>query len=100
MTIHPRFLHVAGGVLIASLAFSASALAQQQNGVTSGPAVGTPVVPSTTAQKQGPGSTTSQGHSNVTGVQQGAVGVGAPGAVAKSGSESGPSPGPGSGKRP
>lgn len=99
MTTQPRFLHVAGGVLIASLAFGASALAQQQ-GITSGPAVGTPVVPSTTAQKQNPAVTAPGGQSNITGVQQGAVGVGAPGTVAKSGSEGGPSPGPGSGKRP
>ena len=99
MTTQPRLLYVAGGMLVASLAFGASAVAQQQ-GVTSGPAVGTPVVPSTTAQKQNPADAASDGQSKVTGVQQGAVGVGAPGTVAKSGSESGPSPGPGSGKRP
>ena len=100
MTTQPRSLYVTGGMVLASLTFGASALAQQQNGVTSGPAVGTPVVPSTTAQKQNPAATASGGQSNVTGVQPGSVGVGAPGVVAKSGSESGPSPGPGSGKRP
>jgi hypothetical protein len=100
MTTQSRSLYVAGSMLIAFLAFGASALAQQQQGITSGPAVGTPVVPSTTAQKQNPANAASGGQSNGTGVQPGAVGVGAPGAVAKSGSEGGPSPGPGSGKRP
>jgi hypothetical protein len=60
----------------------------QQQGTTSGPAVGTPVVPGTAAQKD----TTSSG---ATSVQQGAVGVGAPGATAKPGTEGGPSPRPG-----
>ena len=60
-------------------------LAQQQ-GTTSGPAVGTPVVPGTAAQKD---NTTSSG---ATSVQQGAVGVGAPGATAKPGTEAGPAP--------
>ncbi len=99
MTTQPRFLYVMGGALMAFLAFSASAMAQQ-SGITSGPAVGTPVVPSTAAQKQNPANAASDGQSNITGVQQGAAGVGAPGTVAKSGSEGGPSPGPGSGKRP
>lgn len=52
-----------------------------------GPAVGTAVVPSTTAQKQSPANPASSGQSSTTGTQQGAVGVGAPGAAAKSGSE-------------
>ena len=86
-------------ILIAVLAFGPPALAQQQNGVTSGPAVGTAVVPSTTAQKQNPAIPAGSGRSD-TATQQGAAGVGAPGAAAKSGSEGGPSPGPGSGKRP
>jgi len=54
MTTAHRVMQAAGSVLIASLAFGAPVLAQQQNGITSGPAVGTPVVPSTTAQKQNP----------------------------------------------
>ncbi len=97
-TVH-RVMQAAGSVLIASLAFGAPVLAQQQNGITSGPAVGTPVVPSTTAQKQNPAGPASSGKSDA-GLQQGAVGVGAPGVAAKSGSEGGSSPGPGSGKRP
>ncbi len=100
MTTQPGFRYLAGGMLIASLAFGTSALAQQQSGVTSGPAVGTAVVPSTTAQKQNSANPASSGQSGTTGAQQGAAGVGAPGAAAKSGSEGGPSPGPGSGKRP
>lgn len=99
MTSQPRFPFIAGGMLIAFFAFGASAVAQQ-SGVTSGPAVGTAVVPSTTAQKQNPANAAAQEPSNVTGVQQGGVGVGAPGAVAKAGSESGTSSAPGSGKRP
>ncbi len=100
MTTQPGFRYLAGGMLIASLAFGASALAQQQSGVTSGPAAGTAVVPGTTAQKQNSVNPASSGQSGTTGAQQGAVGVGASGAAAKSGSEGGPSPGPGSGKRP
>lgn len=94
-----RAIHAAGAVLIASLAFGPPVMAQQQSGITSGPAVGTPVVPSTTAQKQNPAVPASSGQSDP-GLQQGAAGVGAPGSAAKSGSEGGPSPGPGSGKRP
>ncbi len=100
MTTQPRLLYVMGGMLIASLALGASALAQQKNGITSGPAVGTNVVPSTTAQKEDPTKTTSQGQSSDPGLRQGAIGVGAPGVAAKAGSESGTSPGPGTGKRP
>lgn len=100
MIVQPRVVYRAGGMLIAFLAFGASAVAQQQSGVTSGPAVGTAVVPSTTTQKQSPANPASSEPSSTTGTQQGAVGVGAPGAAAKSGSEGGPSPGPGSGKRP
>lgn len=99
MTMKPRIAYAAGGVLMAALAFGPPALAQQQNGVTSGPAVGTAVVPSTTAQKQNPAIPAGSGQSD-TGTQQGAAGAGAPGVAAKSGSEGGPSPGPGSGKRP
>lgn len=91
-------VYIAGGILAACLAFGPPALAQQQ-GVTSGPAVGTAVVPSTTAQKQDPALPAGTGQSDP-GLQRGAVGVGAPGVAAKSGSEGGPSPGPGSGKRP
>jgi len=100
MTTQPGILYIAGGMLVASLAFGASALAQQQGGVTSGPAVGTAVVPSTAAQKQNPANPAGSGQSDATGAQHGATGVGAPGVAAKSGSEGGPSPGPGSGKRP
>ncbi len=99
MTSTRHAVHAAGGILIASLAFGPPALAQQQNGITSGPAVGTPVMPSTTAQKQNPAVPAGSGQSD-TGLQQGAAGVGAPGVAAKSGSEGGSSPGPGSGKRP
>ena len=84
-------------MLIASFALSQTTLAQQQ-GVTSGPAVGTAVVPSTTAQKQNP--TAASGQTGTASAQQGAAAVGAPGVAAKSGSEGGSSPGPGSGKRP
>jgi len=99
MTTQPGFLYITGGMLIASLAFGGSALAQQ-SGVTSGPAVGTAVVSSTTAQKQNSVNPASQGKPDTGGAQQGAVGGGAPGTAAKSGSEGGPSPGPGTGKRP
>ena len=84
--------------MIASFALSQPTLAQQQ-GVTSGPAVGTAVVPSTTAQKQDPAAAAS-GQSGTVAAQQGAVAVGAPGVAAKPGSEGGSSPGPNSGKRP
>ena len=91
--------YVAGGMLIASLALSQPTLAQQQ-GITSGPAVGTTVVPSTTAQKQNPVAAGASGQPDGAATQQGAAAVGAPGVAAKSGSEGGSSPGPGSGKRP
>lgn len=96
--IHPG--HIVGGMLIASFALSQPALAQQQHGVTSGPAVGTAVVPSTTAQKQNPANADPSGQPSTAATQQGAAAVGAPGVPAKSGSEGGSSPGPGSGKRP
>jgi hypothetical protein len=99
MTTRIHFSYVAGGMLIASLALSESVLAQQQ-GTTSGPAVGTAVVPSTTAQKQNPVAAAGSGQPAAAATQQGATAAGAPGVAAKSGSESGPSPGPGSGKRP
>ncbi len=97
---HSAFIYIRLSTLVVSLAFAAPALAQQTGGVTSGPAVGTPVVPSTTAQKQNPASPAGSVKSNDAGAQQGTAGVGAPGGAAKSGSEGGPSPGPGSGKRP
>jgi len=99
MKLRIAYAYAAGGVLMAALAFGPPALAQQQSGVTSGPAVGTAVVPSTTAQKQNPAIPAGSGQSD-TGTQQGAAGVGAPGVAAKSGSEGGPSPGPDSGIRP
>lgn len=99
MTMRIHLAHVAGGMLIASFAFSQPALAQQQQGITSGPAVGTAVVPSTTAQKQNPTAAAS-GQPGTAAEQQGAAAVGAPGVAAKPGSEGGSSPGPGSGKRP
>ena len=100
MTTRTYLAYVAGGMLIASLALSEPTLAQQQQGVTSGPAVGTAVVPSTTAQKQNPVAAAASGQPATAAMQQGAAGVGAPGVAAKSGSEGGSSPGPGSGKRP
>jgi hypothetical protein len=84
---------VAGSALVTFLAICTPVRAQQQ-GVTSGPAVGTAVVPSTAAQKDNPAN--SAGNA----MQQGAVGVGAPGVPAKPGAEGGPSPGPGTGRRP
>jgi len=99
MTMKLRVAYAAGGILIAALASGPPALAQQQNGIMSGSAVGTPVVPSTTAQKQNPAIPTGSGQPNAS-TQQGAASVGAPGVAAKSGSEGGPSPGPGSSKRP
>jgi hypothetical protein len=78
-------LTLGAGVLAAFVAITSSAFAQQQ-GTTSGPAVGTPVVPGTAAQKENPATT---GGSNV---HSGAVGVGAPGATAKPGTEGGPAP--------
>lgn len=99
MTMKLRVAYAAGGILIAALASGPPALAQQQNGNTSGPAVGTPVVPSTAAQKQNPAIPTGSGQSDAS-TQQGAAGVGAPGVAAKSGSQGGSSPGPNSGKRP
>ncbi len=100
MTLRSSYIYIATSTLVVSLAFAAPALAQQKSGVTSGPAVGTTVVPSTTAQKQNPANPAEPAQSNNASTQQGATGVGAPGAAAKSGSEGGPSPGPGSGKRP
>ncbi len=99
MTLHSAFSCIAISTLVVSLAVAAPALAQQTGGVTSGPAAGTPVVPSTTAQKQNPANPAGSVQSNDAGAQ-GAAGAGAPGGAAKSGSEGGPSPGPGSGKRP
>ena len=98
MRIH--LSHVAGGMLIASLALSQPVLAQQQQGTTSGPAVGTAVVPSTAAQKQNPASPADSEQPGGAAMQQGAAGVGAPGVATKPGPQGGPSPGPGSGKRP
>ncbi len=98
MRIYPA--QVAGGMLIASLALCQPVLAQQQQGVTSGPAVGTAVVPSTTTQKQNPANPAASGQPGTAGMQQGGAAVGAPGVAAKPGPQGGPSPGPGSGKRP
>lgn len=104
---------LAGSVLAAVIAVSAPAIAQsqqpnsQQNqqtsgqqgsnqqgsgqqGVTSGPAVGTAVAPSTAVQKQD--TSDSSAGSGVGGLKPGAVGVGAPGVTAKQGTEGGPSP--------
>lgn len=100
MTTRIHFVCAAGGMLIASLALSQPTLAQQQQGITSGPAVGTAVVPSTTAQKQNSAATAASGQPATAATLQGAAGVGAPGVAAKSGSEGGSSPGPGTGKRP
>ncbi len=97
MTIRIHLVYVAGGVLIASFALSQPTQAQQQ-GITSGPAVGAAVVPSTTAQKQN--SAAASGQPDTAAVQQGAAAVGAPGVAAKPGSEGGSSSAPGSGKRP
>ena len=99
MTTMPGIAQVVGGIPIASPLSGLLALAQQQNGVTSGPAVGTPVVPSTTAQKQNPAVPAGSRQSDP-GLQQGAAGGGAPGVAAKPGSEGGSSSAPGSGKRP
>ena len=95
MTMWLKAALVAGGALVALPTTYVPAWAQQQ-GITSGPAVGTAVVPSTTAQKQGQTGNKQAGSA----ASQGAIGVGAPGVAAKSGAEGGSSPGPGSGKRP
>jgi len=101
MSVRIQLGHIVGCMLIASFALSQPALAQQQqHGVTSGPAVGTAVVPSTTAQKQNPANADPSGQPSTEAAQQGAAAVGAPGVPAKSGSEGGSSPSPGSGKRP
>jgi hypothetical protein len=96
MRMRLDFALVAASVLAASVAVSTLSFAQQQ-GTTSGPAVGTPVVPGTAAQKEN--SAGGAGSSGSTSVQQGAVGVGAPGATAKPGTEGGPSPAPGTTRR-
>lgn len=103
MTTRLHLARAAGGVLLASLAFGQPVLAQQnqqQRGSTTGPAVGTPVLPSTAVQKDNPAATAGSGGSGAAAVQPGAVGVGAPGVAAKPGSEGGSSSAPGSGKRP
>ncbi len=92
MTMWLRAALVAGGALVALPTTYTPVWAQQQ-GITSGPAVGTAVVPSTAAQKENPANPTGSA------MQQGAAGVGAPGVPAKPGSEGGPSPRPSSGTR-
>ena len=99
MTTRLHLAQLAGGALIASLALGQPALAQQR-GSTTGPAVGTPVMPSTAVQKESPAATAGSGQSGAAAVRPGAVGVGAPGVAAKPGSEGGSSSAPGSGKRP
>ena len=84
---------IVASALIVSFAVGLPVQAQQQ-GTTSGPAVGTAVVPGTAAQKENPANPTGAA------IQQGAVGVGAPGVPSKPGAEGGPSPRPGSGTRP
>src|SRR3954471_19622339 len=79
----PRDL-VAGVAVIALLAVT-PALAQQQ-GTTSGPAVGTTVAPNAAAEKQN----TNQETGGVS--PGGALGTGSPGATAKSGTQGGPPP--------
>src|SRR3954454_10100038 len=75
---------VAGVAVIALLAVT-PALGQQQ-GSTSGPAVGTTVAPNAAAEKQNPNQETG-------GVSPGgAVGAGSPGATARSGTQGGPPP--------
>jgi len=86
MTI--RIASVFAAVVLSTPMMTVPGFAQQQ-GTTSGPAVGTPVIPGTAAQKD------NATNSGATSVQQGAVGVGAPGATAKPGTEGGPSPRPG-----
>jgi hypothetical protein len=84
----------AGAVLTTSLLIGTSAIAQQgtasgQPGVTSGPASGSTVEPSTAVQKQNP-STQGTGTESA----QGALRAGAPGASARSGTQGGPPPSP------
>lgn len=71
-----------GGVFAVALACAGAAMAQQQQGTTSGPAAGNTVEPSTATQKK-----TMNKDS-----QSGSMSSGAPGVAAKPGSESGPAP--------
>jgi hypothetical protein len=86
-----RIHNLAGAVLTTSILLGTSAIAQQttsgQPGVTSGPASGSAVEPSTAVQKQNP-STQAAGAESA----QGALGAGAPGASARPGTQGGPSP--------
>jgi hypothetical protein len=84
------------------LAVAPAAIAQQgtqsgQPGVTSGPAGGTNVEPSTAVQKQNPpGQTTGATGAQGTEAAQGAMGAGAPGVSAKPGTQGGQTPEAGS----
>jgi hypothetical protein len=90
MNIHTWLV---GAGLSALLALSSSAVAQQgtasgQPGMTTGPATGTPVEPSTAVQKQNQ-------TNPATGAEaaQGATAAGAPGVAATPGTQGGPPPG-------
>jgi len=82
-SMKPRDL--VAGVAFAALLAVTPVFAQQQ-GSTSGPAVGTTVAPNAAAEKQNPNQETG-------GVSPGgALGTGSPGATARSGTQGGPPP--------
>ena len=79
-------MFVAGAAATALLALSPAAIAQ---GTTSGTAVGTPVQPSAATQKQDPNAPPQNASEQA---KEGAMGAGAPGVTAKSGTQGGPPP--------
>ena len=79
---------IAGAAVSALMVLSPAAMAQ---GTTSGTAVGTPVQPSAATQKQDANAP----QQNVSEqAKEGAMGAGAPGVTAKTGTQGGPPPAP------
>ena len=76
----------AGAAVAALLALSPAAMAQ---GTTSGTAVGTPVAPSAATQKENPNAPPQTASEQA---KEGAMGAGAPGVTAKTGTQGGPPP--------
>ena len=77
---------VAGAAATALLALSSAAMAQ---GTTSGPATGTPVAPSAATQKENPNAPPQTAGEQA---KEGAMGAGAPGVTAKTGTQGGAPP--------
>jgi syndecan 1 len=83
---------IAGTAVAALFAIGSTVMAQQPQGVTSGPAAGSEVQPSTAVQKPAPSTGTQSPSEQAKG---GAAAAGAPGVTAQPGTEGGPALTPG-----